>query len=83
MHPGCYQNKRLLLDPCNLMFRNIVSAFVCTLPVLKSTEKASALWNTIIFKIAGMQNSLERKVNLSDITFLLTELEIHTRKYLF
>ena len=35
VHHANSKNKCLLLDPCNLIFRSIVSVFVCTLPAQK------------------------------------------------
>ena len=44
------------------MFRSIVSAFVCTLPFEKSTEKANVYRKAFISKMAGVHSSLEGSV---------------------
>ena len=56
VHNGNSKHKRLLLDACQLIFCSIASAFVCTLPVLKSALRSQAF----SFKIAWVQSSLER-----------------------
>ena len=51
VHSGNSTDKRLLLDLRHLLMRSVVSAFVCTLPVLKkSTGKARLNRQALIFK---------------------------------
>ena len=49
VYSGNSQNKRLLLDPCQLIFRFIVSALVCTLLVLKSPLRRQAFSRKHLF----------------------------------
>ena len=83
VHPGNSKKKRLLLGPCYLIFRSIVSALVCTLK--KFTYEPSVYRKAFIFKTAGVHSSIERSViqefpTLNHIDFVLYSNATNQRK---